>query len=44
MKGILKSLVTAITVVVGYKAGSWLWSNVLEEKANNLKDRLTNKD
>lgn len=43
MKDILKSLGTVVTVVIGYKTGSWLWDNALEEKMYKLKDRLTDK-
>lgn len=28
---------------IGYCAGVWLWDNVLEDKVEDLKDRLTTK-
>lgn len=43
MKSIIQSAAIGTASVVGMLAGFWLWNEVLEEKANDLKDRLQTK-
>lgn len=43
MKTLLKTLSGWFAVAVGLKAGGWLWDEVLEEKADDLKNRLSKK-
>ena len=44
MKGIINTLGICFAAAIGYKAGGWLWNNVLEEKVYKLKDRLATKN
>lgn len=43
MKKLIKITVSAMAMGVGRKAGVWLWDEVLESKANELKAYLTEK-
>lgn len=43
MKGIISLIAVTAVMGVGMNAGFWLWENVLEDKADNLKDKLTKK-
>lgn len=40
MNNLFKTVVNWVAVGVGYMGGIWLWNNVLEEKADDLKNRL----
>lgn len=44
MKRMFQTLASAVTIAVGYKAGMWLWDEVLHNKFHNLKKRLSKKD
>ena len=44
MKNLFKLLASGAAMVVGYKAGNWLWNEVLEDKARNLKNRFSKKN
>lgn len=44
MRNIIRVFVWAATFATGFKAGDWLWDEVLAEKANNLKERFTKKE
>ena len=41
MKNFVKMVVDWVTVSFSVCAGAWLWNEVAEDKACNLKDRLT---
>ena len=43
MKDMIKLLVAGVTISVGIELGSWLWEEVIEDKVNNLKERITDK-
>lgn len=43
MKSIINTLMAGAAVIIGMKAGEWLWEEVLEEKVDDFKDYLTNK-
>lgn len=43
MKNLFGTLMTAAAIGIGYLGGSWLWRTVLEDKAENLVDRLKSK-
>lgn len=43
MKKAISAFVTAAIVSVGVSAGTWLWNEVLREKASNLKDHFNKK-
>lgn len=43
MKNIINTLVAGAAVIVGMKAGEWLWDEVLEEKVDDFKDYLADK-
>ena len=43
MKDLVKIMVNWAGVGIGYMAGIWLWDNVLEDKVEDLKDRLSKK-
>lgn len=43
MKNIINTLAAWAAVMVGLKAGEWLWDEVLEEKADDFKGRLKSK-
>lgn len=43
MKTIIAYLGIGIATGVGIMGGYWLWDNVLEDKADDLKDRLSKK-
>ena len=43
MKNVIRTLMAGVAVMVGVKAGEWLWDEVLEYKVDDLKDRLTKK-
>ena len=43
MKTIFHSFAHGAACVVGMLAGFWLWTDVLEEKANKLSSRLKSK-
>ena len=43
MKNFFRSLSSGAAVVIGWLFGEWLWKEVLKEKADNLKSRLSNK-
>lgn len=43
MKTIVHSFAHGAACVIGMLAGMWVWTEVLEGKANNLKDRLESK-
>ena len=43
MKDLVKIMVNWAGVGIGYAAGVWLWYNVLEDKAEDLKNRLSKK-
>lgn len=43
MKDLVKVMVNWTGVGIGYAAGVWLWYNVLEDKAEDLKNRLSKK-
>lgn len=40
MKTLFNYVVYGVTVGIGYMAGVWLWDEILEDKANDLKERL----
>lgn len=42
MKKLLENLIGWTIAGIGLSAGNWLWSNVLEERANKAKDHFTN--
>ena len=44
MKNMLKTLATGFIAGVGMMAAQWLWSGTLENKANELKSRVSKKD
>ena len=44
MKTIIKVLGLGILAGVGSSAGYWLWEEVLEDKVDDLKDRLSKKN
>ena len=41
MKTFINSIIYGFAVGVAYMGGAWLWSEVLEDKAEDLKHRLT---
>lgn len=41
MKDLFKTAVYGVVVAIGYMAGVKLWDDVLEDKVDSLKDRLT---
>lgn len=41
MKSVVRYMANWAGIAVGYMAGKWLWTEVLEEKANKLKERLS---
>lgn len=43
MKDLVKIMVNWAGVGIGYAAGIWLWDNVLEDKVEDLKNRLSKK-
>lgn len=43
MKNVINTLMAGAAVIVGMKAGEWLWDEVLEDKVTDLKDYLANK-
>nr|DAV24927.1 MAG TPA: hypothetical protein [Bacteriophage sp.] len=42
-KTFVQSVVASGAAVIGMLGGMWLWGNVLEDKAEKLKDRFNNK-
>lgn len=44
MKSLLKLMGTSIAAVIAWLFGEWLWREVIKEKLDNLKHRLTRKD
>lgn len=44
MKTIISLIGAGIATGVGIQGGFWLWDNVLEEKVEGLRDRLSKKD
>lgn len=44
MKDLFKTLLYGAAVAVGYMAGVKLWDEVLEDKVDDLKERLSKKD
>lgn len=40
MKNFIAFVAYGFAVGVGYFAGTWAWENVLEDKVDNLKERL----
>ena len=44
MKDLFKSFGYAVAIGIGYMAGIKLWDEVLEDKVDNLKERLTKKN
>ena len=43
MKNVINTLMAGAAVIVGMKAGEWLWDEVLEDKVTDFKDYLANK-
>lgn len=43
MKDIVKYFGQMAVCAVGWLAGCWLWQEVLEEKADDFKEKLSNK-
>ena len=43
MKNVINTLLAGTAVIVGMKAGEWLWDEVLEDKVTDFKDYLANK-
>lgn len=43
MKNFFNVFATGAITVIGILGGKWLWDEVLQDKANNLKNRLTKK-
>lgn len=43
MKNIMNTLAAGAAMIVGMKAGEWLWDEVLEDKVDDFKDYLANK-
>lgn len=43
MKNIIKTFGSMVTCVVGWRAGSWLWDEVLKSKMDDIKDYFSNK-
>lgn len=44
MKTVFTWLAYGLTAALGIKAGYYLWDEVLEDKVDDLKDRLTKKN
>lgn len=44
MKNAFRSLGHAVIVVIGFMFGKWLWDEVLKEKFDKLKQKLSRKD
>lgn len=43
MKDIIKYFGSMAACAVGWLAGCWLWEEILEEKADDFKEKLSNK-
>ena len=43
MKDLIKFVGTFALAGIGMNAGFWVWENVLEDKVDNLKDKLSKK-
>ena len=43
MKNLINVILTGAAACIGFGAGGWLWDNVLEDKLDDLKDRLAKK-
>ena len=43
MKNFLTNVALGMAFALGYMGGAWLWEDVLEDKAIDLKDKLTKK-
>ena len=43
MKKYFDLLATGVVAAIGFLGGKWLWTEVLQDKADNLKNRLTKK-
>jgi hypothetical protein len=44
MKNVFRTLGNAIIVVLGFGIGKWLWDEILKEKFDHLKEKLSRKD
>lgn len=44
MKDLFKTATYGVAIAIGYMAGIKLWDEVLEDKIDDLKDRLKKKD
>ena len=43
MKNLIKLIVSGAAICIGAGTGQWLYDNVIEDKLDDLKDRLSKK-
>jgi hypothetical protein len=43
MKNLIKIITSGAALCIGMGTGQWLWDNVIEDKLDNLKDRISKK-